>query len=48
MSLLCMWGLTVFLEKDDDKIHFETKGSCKENSAHKSSENEKGNHIKDQ
>ena len=29
MSLLCMWGLTVFLGKDDDKTHFETKGSCK-------------------
>ena len=29
MSLLCMWGLTVFLGKDDDKTHFETKGNCK-------------------
>ena len=29
MSLLCMWGLTVFLGKDDDKTHFETKASCK-------------------
>ena len=43
-----MWDLAVFLGKDDDKTLFETKGSCKENSAHKSSENEKGNHIKDQ
>ena len=29
MSLLCMWGLTVFLGKDDDKTHFKTKASCK-------------------
>ena len=46
MPLLFMWGLTVFLGKDDDK-NFKTKESCKENGAHKSSENEKWNHKKD-
>ena len=37
----------MLLGKDDDKTHFETKGSRKENDVHKSSENEKGNHKKD-
>ena len=47
MFHLCMWGLTVFLGKDDDKVHFKTKQSCIEDGAHKNSENEKGNHKKD-